>query len=732
MFKIYHLDQMTWKRSVAIAAILAVTPVSASVFAQDNQPFAEAVIGFEGGHIGNDTAQVIKQFSEINETFATRPFQPEETTGLCIILEQKLLIPRELCTESLLNEVKALNLRKGIEIDVNAINPKTGVVLPDVKAQVREVDRYFDTADELQKDRVELIDKNWKSVIAKSQSDVLNSKSVSPDSNPGSMELRKIRKLEWKLPLNSQDDYYGAIVVRKQLSLEDNNLTVGVEKSAPQPKAAYSSPDAVYQRWCVNNESVPGEGFYEEMAAHFYGPPEQTNCEKVDGQEVKSELAIIDQPIARHPDLQESLGMAASVFPPQCVPAPFLKATAHGNMLASIVASSRNGHGFAGIAPGAKITHYSWTRTEGSNQLLNEFLEANQTVPVILFASNFVLEPPFRATFETGVSELKKRAQDAVWKWDAESKEYHRELADSEVRFALDSSGKVMTQKSLFVVAAGQVDGGGRVIHDQSELAPQNIGEMDEVLVVAACDKCTSPLPKLSADSNRAENGRSVSVMAPGGTMPFYVSETQTAFAPGGTSAAAAFAAGLAAKMSACYPSYYRLRPERLKERIVLTSFPVSDASALDQVVGGVIDTSVAMLDPGKTWLKTVTQQKPRQVEVNQWCSDTLDIVDDNGNQVDINLKQTRRLAMVEDRVVQRIVKRGPKIIKIKRPNIIARAGPGALSDRDSSIALITEVDGAHCLLSGSNLRDLIVGGAIAGGIINKVGDCGDEIPLCN
>lgn len=714
-------------KSAILAALLAAAPVNAAALCQESQPFAEATIGFEGGLIGTDSATVIKKFSEISGNLATRTYAPDATMGLCDVLARELMIPAEFCTEDLINEVRALNQRAGNDIDPNAINPKTGVILPEVKAVMRVVERYFDTSDELQAQRVEHIDKNWKAVIAESRSDVLGSKGSNPNGEVPQIELRKIRKLEWTLPLKTEDDYFGAILARRELSGQVRNLSIGIEKSAPQPKAAFAPPSKVYQRWCEAGDQEPGEGLYEEMAVRLYGTAAAAECELVNGQIVTPELAIVDQPIARHPDLAESLGIAAALPPPQCVPGPFIKSSAHGTLLATIAASSKNSRGFAGMAPGARIVEFKWTQQEGTNKDLNSFLEDHQTIPVVLFASNFVQEPPYRTKFESDASTLKKKAQEAVWKWDGERGEYLRELADSSVRFALDLSGKVMNQKSLFVVAAGQVEGGGRVIFEQSELAPQNIGEMDEVLVVAACDDCTSNLPSLAKNSNHgADGGRSVSVLAPGGELPFYVSATQTAKSQVGTSGAAAFAAGLAAKMSACYPSYYNLRPERLKEQIVLTSFPMTDSATLPQVSGGVIDSSAAMLDPRASWLKTDGDQPPRKVTIDHWCSKELEITDENDNHTDIRLKQTRRLAIIEGRIVQRFVEKGPKI-NIKRPSIIKRTGPGVLGDAQAAIASVKEADGTQCLLSAANLRDLIVSKTVT-----NIGECGEALPPCN
>jgi hypothetical protein len=721
------IDRPTTKKSVIIAAVIAAAPVNAAVFCQEAKPYAEAIIGFEGGLVGDDSAKVIKQFSEINGNFATRTYLPKDTVDLCGILKQELLIPAEFCTKNLLSEVKALNQRNGIEIDPDAINPKTGVILPLVKAETRFVERYFDTSDELQEQRVKDIDKNWQSLIKERKSDVLNSQSVNSNGDERPIELRIIKKLEWTLPLKTEDDYFGAILARKELSGQVQNLSVGIEQAAPQPKAAYSPPNIVYERWCEAHAAAPGEGSYDEMAARFYETKTVVECELENGQPVTAEIAIVDQPIATNPDLAESLGAVAPLPPSQCIPGAFDKSSAHGTLLASIVASSENSYGFKGIAPGAKIVQLTWTRTQGNNKLLYDFLEDNQSIPVVLFASNFNQDPPYRVKFENDVSERQKAAQKAVWKWDSAQGEYLRELADSSVRFELDLAGKVMKQNSLFVVAAGQVDGGGRVIFEQSELAPQNIGELGEVLVVAACDDCTSMLPSLAKDSNRnAIGGRSVSVLAPGGDLPFYVSETQTAKSPVGTSGAAAFAAGLAAKMSACYPSSYKLRPEKLKERIVLTSFPVADSSALAQVSGSVIDISVAMLDPKATWLKTRSDMPPRKVTVDHWCANEPEITDENDNPTFIQLQQTRRLSMVENHIVQRIIEKGPKT-SIERPKFVKRIGPGPLKNPEVSLASVEEADGTPCLLRADNLRDLIVSKTT-----DAVGVCGDELPLCN
>jgi Subtilase family len=694
--------------------------------AQDAEPFGQAVIGFEGGLIGKDSATVIETFSEIGNSLATRTVVPEQTTGLCGILETELLIPRVFCTDDIVKSITALNERKGNVVDPNAINPKTGVILPDLKAEVKVVQRYFDKSDVEAAKRVENIDKNWGDFIIGSQSDVLASNSANAGDSVPEIEMRQIRKLEWTLPLKTEDDYFGAIVARKELAGRVRNLSLGVEMSAPQPKAAYIPPAATFKQWCAEGLANPGEGSYAEMTANFYGTDTAVECESQNGQQVRPTLAIVDQPIFPHPDLLEAVGASSAMPAGQCRIGGFDKDTSHGTMLASIVASSDNGSGFKGIAAGANIVPFKWTKSEGKNTDLKTFLEDHPEIPVVLFASNFVQNPAYRR--EKPDSDLAKKAQDAVWRWDGQQKEYLRELADSNVRFSLDVSRELMNQKSLFVVAAGQVEGGGRAIYEQSELAPQNIGETDEVLVVASCSDCTTMLPGIASDSNRnAGGGRSVAVMAPGGNMPFYVSPSQAVETVGGTSAASAFVAGLAARMFSCYPSKYRLRPGKLKERLILTSFPVSTPEAMNVVAGGVIDSSLAMLDPDATWLKTTSDDRPpRKVTVKNWCANELEITDENDNSTEINLRSTRRLAKVEDRIVQRLVEQGPKTGS-ESPKIVRRVGPGTLTDTSAKIALIDEPGGSKCVVAADGLVDLILNKTVS-----QVGACADSLPVCN
>jgi hypothetical protein len=139
-----------------------------------------------------------------------------------------------------------------------------------------------------------------------------------------------------------------------------------------------------------------------------------------------------------------------------------------------------------------------------------------------------------------------------------------------------------------------------------------------------------------------------VHIAAPGGApVPGWTSES-TMGAVSGTSQAAAYAAGVAASMLSQYPELYR-EPGQLKYRLQMCSYPLPAATPAMLVnpqrqwlSSGVIDPTICLLDPSKTWVKNKNGEW-NSYDIRGWTEETL------------FLRGRRKIALLNDDVMRMI-----------------------------------------------------------------------------
>lgn len=707
----------TRKRSVlpawgAIAMLLGPQLSLAGEVAQKT-PVGEAIVGFEGGLAGVNLANLIDGLIDYKIDVPAKLVTPDQPVGLCDVLNSEIKIP-QLCTDNTINSVVKFNALKGITIDPAAISPKEGVFIPQVTTEVRAIKRVFDLTDDLEQQQLQRLDNNptWQKLIVAKESLGPDGKSVA-SGVASEFEVRTIKKFKLRFPIFTDQDFSSAIALSNKIS--SRNLDLAVQRIEPEPKSAYLPADVFFKNWCsVPPQKVEGDGRFEDMLPKFYDTSEVVSCRQ-DGDNPSEEpsLAIADQPIEDHPDLLVTASARGTVTPlpnPQCLPGNAIAPTGgHGTLLATIVASRQNGYGFAGIAPTANVTPVPWNINAGSNDDLKAFLESDGALmPVLLFASNFVQEVKFPST----VPERGTAAWDnAVRTWKRENGSFIPELENDRVRLDPAVAKELLRSKTLLVAAAGQLsESEGHRMDALFPGSPQNLGDQKNVLVVGACESCIGEdKPTLWKYSNRSSPGEQfVGVLAPGGSdIPRYVSKTQWISVPGGTSAAAAFTAGLAAKMRGCYPKSYANRPQQLKERIILSSHPTIANEARGLITGSVIDPAISMLDPRKDWLKTVGGTV-NKVEFAHWCgSANIELVDSPEN-FTVSLKKTRRVSMVDDGLVLQTVTKGTS----DQSNKIERFGPSMSASSNARLAAVMK-NGVMCSVDTQNLKDLFLKEAV-------------------
>ncbi|MGL3605050.1 S8/S53 family peptidase [Rhizobium sp. G187] len=722
---IYRIDLMS------AAAILAIVAPSGSV--QAAEPAADVFVEFSGGAVDRDMAAVVEAFAGDSKILPTRTYMPDQTTGLCTILNGQLNLTPELCTEDMIAAIRNLNAKNGLAINPAAINPKLGVILPDVKTSVTTIDRVYNLGQQQEADRLQQLENNpgWRNTIEKKTTDILSSQNKTDQSLP-QLDQLTFKRIAWQFEIANPDNLAEAEYLSNELG--GRNLSIDVERSGGFKKAAHSlaniSAPAHFKRWCIDQDASAAEGDFADMAGFLYETKNAVTCESENL--VRPEIVIMDQAITRHPDLAGAFAASASPLPPQtdrrCVAKPFNRSVDHGTLLSTIVAANANGYGFRGIEPNAMITSFVWDRKAVTNIDLKRFIgqvRAPTEPQVFLFASEFA---PYSPHPGPNASEFEIKNAKQIWRMNENN--WTDSLANDGVRLKGGLVQEILQSPMLLVASAGQAGDGdeGREITWETPMAPQNLGDHDNLLVVGACTDCDRPTAELWERSNRSNEARRfVAVMAPGGgDMPTYLSDLHVGETIGGTSAAAAFTAGLAARMSSCYPGSYSAQPGRLKQRIVLASRPVADPIAIGHVAGGVADPQVSMLDPRRTWLK-LKDVPVRPVEFVKWCSERLKLADDeNGSRDSLNLLSTRRLTNADDiGIVQQSVVQSTSSQNIIR-HAVKREPPGKAESPDAVLASVRyDADASECAVSINRMTDIFLAEDV-----RIAGDCAD-IPLC-
>jgi hypothetical protein len=305
----------------------------------------------------------------------------------------------------------------------------------------------------------------------------------------------------------------------------------------------------------------------------------------------------------------------------------FDKDNQHGTYMAGIlVGQNRPESRFLGIAPDARLRGVDWKKqpamiTDAVNQAW--FETAN---PIFVFANTFV---------------------PTILK-DRESLQPRERLGALPVKRMIDTS-------FLWIVAAGQVkedeqtdpaaahaETDKKRIHltASTNLFPMNLGDFDNVVVVTACEDCLKSSRRIWEQAYTGDPGM-IHVAAPGGNPVASMATRRRYAALQGTSPAAAFVAGVAARMRSCYP---RLRAWMVKRWLQVTARPVFDPS----VTTGVVDPVKALCDPTVSWLRTSEDvaggECGESVDRVEWCHGSLEIVTVNDEPLKIDSSSILRL----------------------------------------------------------------------------------------
>lgn len=400
------------------------------------------------------------------------------------------------------------------------------------------------------------------------------------------------------------------------------------------------------------------------------------NCVSNSEDPVCPGIALVDTPVALHPDIKdaviqggqddykESL-VANGKQRVDIVDTDHLPSDAdHGTHLAGLIAAQDNGFGVVGVNPGAHLFPLVWG--DFKDQHLGLFKQMNQ----------FAKELPSGSPIYVFASE-----------WDWQESDPSKRLRTDAIALGLDHL------KPLWVVAAGEnkTGGQGTKIDSSYGKGPMSLGALDNVIVVTGY--VDSPQgPTVPPDANYGQ----VHLAAPYFPMPSTMSLGRYVRA-GGTSQASALVAGVASVMLTLYP---KMQVPTIKMRLMVTSTPSTADETFSKVISGILNADLATRSPYKHLLQRVggpyTEFKP-----DHWCNEwnLLDPV------------TSASLGMRQQDQVLRLYKRSAQtptwvVYTLDASGGFERYGPGVLNVPDDSKVLMLK-DGTF--LTPSQISDVVL-----------------------
>jgi subtilisin family serine protease len=662
--------------------------------------------------------------------------------NLCAVVERYLKMNAGACNEALARDLLAFSARNG---GATTFAVGAELRLPLIEVETFKALRHFDLKSARQRAEIEELYKDSAYSVAKQREYLIKGGTVAPTAVPQAEPTKDLPKdgvlavetegVRWKVPLSGNvkiDDLNILEGITAKLSTPSR--VVGVERAAPlervPPQKFARSPPVVLDTQCTGapaTRPTPPVSYARLLATDpIHSAVELAAARACAPAGEAPRIAIIDKPIARHPDLRVALGLGPSPAPaggPVCGLVDGALSTDeawHGTYLAGIIAARGEHAPYRGINPDVRLVRIPDTGGPvGVRRALFEAYRAgfpSNPPQIAVFASIFGADDP-PAAGGLASKDLAERFKRHNGKWIDELRDRQTRLGFPPfARDVIDSSN----YRYLFIVSAGQDNSKDSwasplSLRDVTNMSPQNLGTRHNVLVVTACAACDAangeaaiwPRAYFSSPGDQI-----VQLAAPGGDhLPGIVSEQHTGGPDaGGTSAAAAIVAGIASRMLACYPAVYRSDPRLIKDRLLVTARRNLNPEDAPKAQAGIVDPDLAMIDPEKTWLKP-TGLPLESIIIKGLCNKTLDMLrDEAGDPVPENPAQER---------IQRITRAGDAYTIREMARVSLGQDTPALkisSLRPESwqatqpIAVLTRPDKPLCHLYLRHVQDLIVG----------------------
>lgn len=572
--------------------LIAITALGVGAAAQTRLPMAgptprpaavarqpKVVVAFEGGDYPANVARVLLELHRLG-VLQTAEHALEPGEGLCEAYG-KAGLPGG-CPQETVTLAQALNA--GSQMRQPA--PGQRVVVPTFEMEDRPYVVKLDPKVADDRRLLEDFEKNWQAHLRKSES------------LPDGYRRLAFTGYEVRVPLPSDDEVKRVLGALRGLKLQNVAVTAAYAVPPPEKFHGATEPTGFWED-CVAAGGLPAS---EEVALDLMLSSRKVSCPIKCQDRDCPDVILIDTPVLPHPDLSVAGRDSGPATPSlKCRTSGIVERVHHGTHLAGIVTAAGNGYGVSGVVPGltvkgsppvpGSVTLLPVDREIPTYELM-EFIgqrDAEGGLPIYLFASDW----------RVGDGSLLGRANDRL----------------DETLNPLGA--KICDLRPLWIAAAGD---GDIEISRQFPMSPMNLGDQRNVLIVTACEDCLGADPRVLPGANRGATGQPmVHLAAPGKDIPSTASDTEYARASG-TSQAAAFVAGVAAAMKACYPDQYD-RPYAVKTRLQVTSrpFPPRSGSGRDTgLTAGILEAEVALLDPTKDWLRRADGDW-EPVEVRAW-----------------------------------------------------------------------------------------------------------------
>lgn len=655
---------------------------------------AELVIRLQGGNVTENAVRVM-QILHKNELLPIAVHTAAQGETLASIYRRLLGVPDDpalLKLATLLNEKPA---RTG------ALAPGQPVRYPDVAFSTFDFARSIEPV--RTKAQVDILQKEWGSLIKKA-----------PETGEDRLLLTG-----YELRLSSGSP---AAISRAHKELDALKMeTVIVYERPSGGTATYFGPISVQQWW--RNRKPVQEIDSQGMLNALMGPAiSATSPDVCRSMSTCPEIVLIDTPVYVHPDLKHAVSVQPKeaalldvdsitddsgdhdpAFPAgkphqHVSVADWWDDAYHGTHLAGIIASGDNGFGLIGIHPGAEIHSWNWNdlqmrRDELAQKIIDRDTETRATGrrQIYVMASSWQPEP---------VHVGDQRFQDT--------------LTDA-----------LRSRSLLLIAAAGHAESGNSIdISDATRQGPANLGDLENVIVVTACDPCGDD-PRLMPRANYSTRGF-VHVAAPGKDIPSTVRDGKYMTADG-TSQATAFVAGVVSAMLARYSAQFR-EVQDIKSRIMVTArlfvrtYTTGSPqlnSALEshtRVAAGVIDPSLALLDPQDVWVKSskVKPQDPgatmaRAGRAIVWNSNkpSIGYLEEDGTRAYVGVEQILRIVRQDTSAIF-FIERPRRSLQPAQRNVV-RIGPVRLQVGELDQDLLALPDAGNQVLKLSDIEDLLL-----------------------
>lgn len=491
---------------------------------------------------------------------------------------------------------------------------------------------------------------------------------------------------------------------------------IGKELLACRRGAQVPKPTVILIDTLVYPHAEFGGVHYEQRDGREVVLAEGLHHEAIDGAQVSVEQ-ILRSLDADREDLAASPlvpvpGASAAM---SCNVGDFTEERDHGTHLASIIASRADTRGFSGLAPDVTLRSID---DDYDYLQLTDFLrreaeaELSASLPrVFVFAKPF----PHQAPEEVEVRNYATKHLDS-----------NGQLKDANSRFRHDAASVVDTlSRDIWVVAAGQDEksgpGGPKPIEltDRTPLAPQNLGDLPNVIVATTCATCGSEAT-LWPKANTAGEPGMITVAAPGLDIPGAIAGNAYAKPEGGTSESTAFVGGVVAAMLSCGYERYKRFPEQIKRRLRLAGRPIE----VERQIGNhltpevsdvvVVDPRASLLDPSEDWLLRRDSDNPgvhQPTKVVGWCGEQLRVKLNNApdNLETSTIRRLVRLRPDEDAWAVFHIAGGAN--SPERESIQVKGPYKLTDDKDKELLQVQRVGGAFSGLARSSVDDIILSG---------------------